>query len=85
MWYGNIFFPLDLSLVPKKFLTRAAEAAIGKVPEKQERLSLTDWPSCTQDMLITLRLEANFDLVLKCQVAGLIFKKFVCSLGIQRN
>ena len=40
MWYGNIFFSLDLSLVPKRFLTNAAEAAIGKVPEKAGKTEL---------------------------------------------
>jgi hypothetical protein len=38
---------------------------------------LTDLPSCTQDILISLRLEANADMVLKCQAAGLIKKKCV--------
>ena len=57
---------------PKRFLTNAAKVDIGSVPEKQESLNITDLPSCTHGILISLRLEANADMVLKCEAAGLI-------------
>ena len=77
-------FFLDLSFVPKRFLTTPAAVAMGKVPQKQERLNLNDLPSCTQNVLVSPRLEANAGMVLRCQAAGLILK-ILCAPWVSRE